>query len=317
MVRPVLVLMIAMATSAGAVRAQDLAYSFSLQLSSGSYIFTEPTRTLSLYNGLSLDVGRLRFGVGVPVIIQDGRFVTVVGGTVLPTGGEGHEEVAGRKRGEPVSPGGGKQGGSGDSGTGPGGPGLSLIGLEATDAGTWAVLDSTGSADGVEASSVVAVGDPLVSTAMSLFEGRGAVRSVELTASAKAPLNGLESGVGTGEWDYGAGASAAVAMGPVVGFLDATYWWYGDLAGLELRDGASWALGLGAPMARSVWVSAMATRGNRVIESAEAAATVSVGISYQATRSGLLSLLAGAGLTETAADFSVSVGWRQVLMRGR
>ena len=130
----------------------------------------------------------------------------------------------------------------------------------------------------------------------------------------KAPVNDLDSGVGTGEWDYAVGGAAAAAMGRVLIFVDVGWWWYGDLDELELRDGLGWGAGPGLPLTERVWLSAMATAMNRVIESADAARSASVGLSYRVGGAGTVSATAGVGLTETSPDYTLSLGWRRVLL---
>lgn len=292
----VLVLLAVPATRPAPGAAQELAYTGSVQFSSGSYIFTEPTRTLSLYNGLTLTTGRLRLGATVPVIFQNSGAVTMVGGGYLPTGGPEHGAVGGREQGQQVP-------------MGPGGPRRALVSLVSGYASQLA--DSVVQEP---ASYEPSLGDPLLSGGLELYRGADLLRSVELTAALKPPINDLESGVGTGAWDVAMGGAVAAALGPVVTFLDLTYWWYGDLPELELRDGPSFGGGLGLPLSRKVWVSAMATGTNRIIESAEAALSASLGLSYSMAGTGTLSVSAGAGLSETSPDYSFSVGWRRSLL---
>jgi hypothetical protein len=58
----------------------------------------------------------------------------------------------------------------------------------------------------------------------------------------------------------------------------------------------------------------MATATNRVIESAEAARSVSAGLSYRLGGAGTVSVNAGLGLTETSPDYTLSLGWRRSLL---
>jgi hypothetical protein len=282
--------------AATAAPAQDLAYTGSLQFASGSYIFTEPTRTLSMHNGITWSMGRVRLMGSIPVILHNSGALTVVGGAYVPTGGTDHGAVAGRSKGQKVP-------------MGPGGPRRSVAAgfaaYEAAEAG-----DSTVQSPG---SYEVSIGDPLVSAGLELFSGLGFVRSFELTASAKPPFNDLESGVGTGEWDVGAGGVTVLGVGRVLAFVDVTYWQYGDLPDLELRNGASWAGGLAVPLSRAISATVFAAGTNRIIATADPAVTVSVGLSYRASPSSSGSATAGGGLSETAADVMASLGWRRVL----
>lgn len=279
-----------------AAPAQDLAYTGSLQFASGSYIFTEPTRTLSMYNGITWSTGRVRLTGSIPVILHNSGAVTLVGGAYVPTGGTGHGAVGERSQGQKIR-------------MGPGGSNRSMVGgfasLETEEAPD-SPVEAPGSYD-------VALGDPLLSAGLELFSGFSRVRSLEITASAKPPFNDLESGVGTGEWDVGAGVATVLGIGRVLAFVDAMYWRYGDLPELELRDGVSWAGGLAVPLTRALSATMFAAGTNRIIATADPALTVSLGFSYRVSDSVSGSVSAGGGLSETAADVIASVGWRRVL----
>lgn len=304
-----------------AVAAQSLSYSGSIQYSTGSYIFTEPMRTVSLYNTLTLARGRFRLTAGAPLILHNSGAVTLVGGAYLPTGGLDNGAVGGRQQGQSVPMG---PGGRNRSLVTPAAVAAALVDPAAVGSGGVALTDSRLGSQVVESGDSIvaapgdyelAVGDPLVTGGVQLFRGRGTLRSVDLTAAAKAPVNGLESGVGTGEWDWSVGGTTALAIGPVVAVLDGAYWWYGDLPELALNDGFSWGVGLGLPVSRGLWLSGSTTGTNSIIGSAQPARTVSGTLLYATSPAGGVSVTLGAGLTETAADYSISIGWRHTLLR--
>lgn len=295
-VRLLLMLAAVHAGAATAAPAQELAYTGSLQYASGSYIFTEPTRTLSLYSGITWNTGRARFTGSIPVIIHNSGAVTLVGGAYVPTGGTGHGAVGGRSQGRNVP-------------MGPSGSNLSMT------ISHWSVetAEAPDSMVALPGSYKVTIGDPLLSAGFELFSGFGRVRAVEVTASAKPPLNDLESGVGTGVWDLGAGVATVLGFGRVLALADVTYWRYGDLPELELRDGVSWAGGLAVPLTRSLSATVFAAGTNRIIATADPALTVSLGMTYRLSEFGSGSASAGGGLSDTAADVTASLGWRRVL----
>jgi hypothetical protein len=301
----VLALVAAPLTTAAA-RAQEVTYSGSLQYASGSYIFTRTIQTFTLQNGLAVRLGHFRLDGSVPVIMQNSGAVSLVGGVPIPTGGSSHGAVAGRGKGERIP-----------SGSGSGRGGSNALLASAFDP-FWPTA-ATASDSIIEETTAyqVSLGDPLVSGALDVFQGSGVFRSLSVRASAKVPLNDLDSGVGTGEWDYGVSASGVVGLGPAIGLVDVSYWWYGDLPLLELRDGPSWGAGLALPISRSVWASGLVSGTTRIVETAEAPLSFSLGLSYSRPGFGSLSLLAGAGLSETAPDFTASVGWRRSLAGSR
>jgi hypothetical protein len=292
--------MVILAVLAGAwapAGGQQVSYTGGLQYATGSYIFTEPTRTTSLSTGLVVEWGRARLTGTIPLVVQSTGWVSLVGGVPIPTGGTGHGDVGDRQRGQRLNP--GRGGGSGSV-------------WEV--APSWvAVVDEVVSEPESSATTGrrVAVGDPLVVGALAVYRStEGFARGLELTATLKAPITDLDSGVGTGEWDWAAGAAAVVALGPVLGFADLAYWWYGDLPDLELRDGVSWAVGAGLPIGQSYWASGLLGGGNRLIDSASAPVTGSLAFTRRLTRTSSVSVMVGTGLTETAPDFMVSLGWR-------
>lgn len=274
----------AAAVLVGSAAAQEVSYSGSVQYTSGSYIFADPTWTWGFHTGLAVRWGVLRAGGSVPILVQSSGAVSMVGGVPVPTGGRDHEAVAGRRRGQP--------------------------GAQGSDPMAVVVTD-TGSAVVAAGATGAVVGDPLLTSGLVLHEGdRGFVRGVELTGAAKVPVTDLESGVGTGEWDVGLGAVAVLAVGRVLAYLDGAYWWYGDLPGLELRDGPSWAAGLSVPVGGRVWAMAMAARTSRILEGVDPGMSGSLGFAYRLSRAWSLSLLVGTGFSESSPDLMVSAGWR-------
>ncbi len=291
-------LAILVATQLAPAAAQSLSYTGSVQYSTGRYIFTEPTQTWSFQNGFTLAFGGLRLSATIPAIVQNSGAVTMVGGTYLPTGGEGNGAVNTRQPGQRVP-------------MTPGGPRHSLLpgpDLYATQVVGDSVVEEPGSY-------TLYAGDPLLSGALQLFRGRALIRSLELNVSAKAPLNDVTSGVGTGRWDIGAGGTIVTGVGRLLAIVDVSYWRYGDLAELELRDGVSWGASLGLPVSRSVSLTAMAIGSNRIIQTAEPARAVSMGVLYRLSPRSSLFMSAGRGLSETSPDMTLSFGWWQSLKR--
>lgn len=285
--RALLLSAVASVVCAVAGAAQEVDYAGSMQVSSGSYIFTSPTRTLSLVNGLAVTLGRIRFSTHVPLILQNSGGVTVVGGAMLPTGGTGSGAVSGRQQGRPVPLGRGTPRAGATSGT------ATTADSIVHDPGRYRMV----------------LGDPFVAAGLELYRGVGSLRIVEVSAGVKVPVTDVESGVGTGEWDWTAGVAVALAAGPALVFADAGYWWYGDMADLALRDGVSLSLGVAVPVSPSVWLSGSFMGTNRVIGTAAPMRTASLGASYRVTDRTGVSVTMGAGVSETSPDWFMSVGW--------
>jgi hypothetical protein len=285
--------------AAASVTAQTFDYSASLQYSSGEYVFTEPTHTWTLYNSLGLRSERLRFSVGLPLVLQNTSAVTYVGGVALPTGGPDYRNVRDRESGESVPM------GSGGHGSGQ------------HDGRNSDVLFALAAGDSVvgPGSYVFNVADPSVSGAATVYQGWGMLRSVELTVAAKVPVQSLDSGIGTGEWDYGGGLAVTLGVGRVLFFGDASYWQYGDLPELELLDGMSYAAGVGVPVGERVSVMAAYSHTQQIIETVDPYTSLTVMGSRRVGATGALNAGLGMGLSEASPDFSFSLGWRLGLGR--
>jgi len=284
-----LVALAVMAASAQALAAQRVTYVGNFTYAGGSYYFDARTDALYLSNGVRVSWGGVEFGGSIPLVTQNGGVVTrIAGGIPLPTGGaDGSGVVAGRGRGTiGTSKGWGSGTGSG-SGSG--------------TADTTIVFDDTFTTQ---------FGDPVFDGSVGLYSGFDALRSVRVNGFAKAPLVGLDSGVGSGAWDFGAGGSVVVAVGRLLLFVDGAYWWIGDLPDLELRDGVSYGGGASIPaFSGNGSLMLMLTGMSRTIPSADPPLSVALSVGRSAGEHGFLMAAAGIGLTESAPDLSVSLGW--------
>lgn len=261
--------------------AQRVAYNGALAYSEGSYVFAERTRSLWLSSSLSVTEGGFGLGASLPVIAQNGGVVSFVAGQPLPTGGEGNRAVGTRGHGRSV----GSRGPS--------------SGMPSEDS-TIVFRDRY----------EVEVGDPVLWTSVEMHRGDGRLRSATVRASAKAPLRTLESGVGTGEWDFGAGGSLVMGLGRTLVLLDGGYWWFGDLPDLQLKGSILYSVGV----SRSV----LAGRGSVLLSlngATSVMATVDPPLSTGATflyslqEGRTVTLGASVGLSEASPDVSVYLGW--------
>lgn len=286
-------------TLAGDAEAQEVTYTGSLQYSTGSYVFTERTHSFYLMTGLSARGRGFEVDASIPFIVQNSRLITYVGNAPLPTGGPDHLAVRRREPGAGIPT--RRGGGTGRSGMGRSG-GLA----RATLPGAAQATDSVTYADDYSGR----LGDPFLEGALEIAPGDGFLRSLRLKAGTKAPLADLDSGVGTGEWDYLAGGSVMFAVGGLYFFADVGWWWLGDLPDLELRDGPSYGLGIGKAVfdGRSSLLFTLAgARASIVTVDAPLIAGVSLGHDLGQGRS--LSLGASVGLSEASPDLSVLLGW--------
>lgn len=266
--------------AAGNLPAQELTYFGAVQYSSSSYVFTETTRSFYLYSGLALRAGRIGLAAGLPLVLQNSGSVAYVGGnsglfgggqaggSPVPTGGEDHGALRGRRSGQRIP---------------------------VTHRGEYE-LD---------------MADPLLRGSLELVRSDGPLASLALDLQAKAPVADVESGVGTGEWDVGAGLSALLGRGATSVFADLAYWRYGDLPELELQDGLAYGLGVGRSFAEARWSVLGSLAGyTEIIEGVDPPVSVAVLAARRFSPGRTLSAGLGIGLTESASDISLLLGWR-------
>lgn len=285
--RGAVTLALSLAATASPLVGQAVRWTGSTSYSRGSYVFDELTHTLSIANGLGLTFGRFEVSGTLPLLLQNSQWVSQVGGIPLPTGGEEAGVVQRRGPGSTV----GSRSGRGSGGTGQVDPSEPAE-VTYRDEFAWAV------------------GDPFFSASAGVYEGTGFLRSIRTQVSAKAPLRGIDSGVGTGEWDVGLGGSAFASLGGTFVFADVARWWFGDLPDLELRDGLTYGAGLSRSIldsSGSVMVSFFGA--SPLIESMERPASLALGLSYSPRVGRSLSGGLAAGLSESSPGLSVYAGW--------
>lgn len=282
--RVALLLAVGALLTASPAAGQQISWTGTTSYSRGSYVFDATTHTVYLSTGLQLTMGPLDVSGSIPFVLQNSGLVTIVGGTTLPTGGPDNGVVGSRQPGETIGTGRG-------SGSG-GGGGTSMDSVTYRN-------ELTGE-----------VGDPFFSTAVRVYEGDGLLRSVQARVSTKAPLRDIDSGVGTGEWDFGAGGTAFAALGSTYLFADVAYWWYGDMPELELVDGLTYGLGVsrslldGRGSVMASFLGAAAT-----IDTMDRPASLGLGFGYTPRPGRSFSGGLAIGLSESSPDLSVYAGW--------
>lgn len=266
------------------IAAQQVRYDGSLAYSTGTYVFTERTHSLWLSTSFSVAGGPVTFTASLPMIAQNTSVVSFVAGQPLPTGGEGSGAVASRSQDGRIGSGGGSGGGGGGG--------------------------STDSTLVIQESWEAQVGDPLLWTVVNLHTGTGGLRSLSLQASAKPPLRSLESGVGTGAWDFGGGASFVLGAGRTLFLVDGSYWSFGDLPDLELAGSFLYSAGVSRPVLDfrgSVLLSLYGSTS--IVETVAAPLTVGAAFLYSVAEGRSLTASAAVGLSEGSPDLSISLGW--------
>lgn len=252
--------------------AQQWTYTGSIQVANGDYIFTERTSSLYFANGLALVSGRLRASVNLPIVAQSAGWVQYVGGGMVPSGGMHGDSAGSQSRG---------------------------------------MRNGMMSPPSEASHGEMGIGDPIGRVELDVLRNEWGAPMLRLVAATKAPVASVGSGFGTGAWDVGAGASLTRAIAGTFLFADVMYWSLGDAPGLELRDIVSYGAAIGRPVRGgrySVIASVLGT--TPIIAGVPAPLQAGTGVSYQTSSGRSLSISALLGLTRSAPDVALGLGWQ-------
>lgn len=155
------------------------------------------------------------------------------------------------------------------------------------------------------------LGDMFLRGDLELLETKGPRPGLQISGSVKVPVADVDTGFGTGEWDYGIGVSTSAAMGGYLFMADAMYWFLGDIPGLVLEDALSYAISMGRPFSGGRTGLIVSFLGyTRTIEDVDPPMQISLGFTYLAGSGSSFNGNVSAGLTESAPDVGVSFGWQ-------
>lgn len=264
-------------SGAGEARAQEVAYSGSLQYATGSYFFTEQTGSLYLTNTLSVSGRLMNLSVTVPFITQDTPWISYTATGLLPTGGPGHDTV-------------GMAGQGGHRGR-----------MQQIDPGNPDTVNYTASS----------FGDPSLAGGVVLYRSPAGGLAIRGNGSVKLPLADPAGGFGTGAFDYSAGLSLTARLARTTFLaLDGSYWVLGDMEELDFINPLGFSAGLGRSFADGkLMVMASLFGSSRIIEGIEPPLTAGLGLNYRVSSAIGLSGNAILGLSESASDFGIGAGW--------
>jgi hypothetical protein len=140
--------------------------------------------------------------------------------------------------------------------------------------------------------------------------------SLSATTGVKAPVGSVSQGFSTGEWDYGGGLALSAGSGRALLLLDAMYWKLGDMPGLELRDGVSYGATVGTLVGRRrVSLLASILGSSRITDVVSAPVQIGVAVGYLSSARRSVNVGIYAGLTRSAPDISLTLGWGVPLSR--
>jgi len=261
--------------------AEGFTYFGNLGYTTGSYNLSEDTTTLFLVNGFTYEKESWRFSASIPVLDQDTPYVTWFGGAPVGTGQRfGSSDTS-----------------MGDTQTGSG------MGTSSRRGGRIEVPDP----DTVDFSET-GVGDPLLRTDFEVADSGS--DAFGLFAQVKIPIADEDSGFGTGEWDYGAGVSYHHRFGTGNLFVEGGWWSLGDLPTLELKDPFTGSISYGqAPDGRAVSWLVFVNGWTEVVEGEDALLQAGLTLARRTSSGYRGSLTVTAGLSDTAPDLGVAIGW--------
>ena len=173
-------------------------------------------------------------------------------------------------------------------------------------------------ADGMRGSMHAGVGDPLVRADAVLLRSADARRELRLAVATKVPFARPEGGVGTGEWDFGAGMSSATAFSGTFLFADATYWQTGRPDSVPLRNALAYALAAGRPVIASGRLALLASVSGStpLLRGIQAPVSVGLLLSHVSSANRVLGVTLSLGVTRTAPKAVVGLAWRVMLGSG-
>jgi hypothetical protein len=152
-------------------------------------------------------------------------------------------------------------------------------------------------------------GDPILRASAAPYRGFGTLRSVDLRVMAKAPVADPNTGVGTGQWDVGAGVSAALGSERTLLFADAAVWIPGDMPDLELQEYGAFSLGLGRPLGESWNGIASLSVATPMLSGLSPPVSLGAVLGHRAAEGRGVSAGVSVGLTDAAPDIAVYIGW--------
>lgn len=257
--------------------AQIVRYSGSLQYATGSYYFTERTGSFYFNNGISISGDKGSISLSVPFITQNTPWVSNVGSGILPTGGPKNSMV------ENNSNGGMRRGNRN------------------IDLGTSDTLSYT----------QANFGDPSLSVSLEVLSTKDRTTTISANGGIKLPLANPQKGFGTGKWDWGGGLSWSQRITAKTLLLaNGMFWKLGDMDDLDFNNIVTYSAALGQSFSNGKWMGLISFSGTtQIIDNIDPPLTVGTGVNMQTSDKVSFNSNLSIGLTESASDVSIGVGW--------
>ena len=273
------IIIVAATAPSATVCAQSILYEGAIRYSQGKYTLDETVTSAFLLNEFTYSSQFWFAEALLPVIYQDSNDVRYVGGMPMPVG-EHH--------GGGGMPGGGKDHGGGHGGGHPGGPGVPPQDFD--DLG---------------------IGDPYFRVGALVYRGVFDRNSLGVFGTVKAPVADETQGFGTGEWDFGLGMSWNRRTSRSLIFFELSYWSLGEPPDVTFKNPIAGEFTYGRVLSdprylieATIWGRTETVPG----VDGPVALDLTLGRSLRGPHS--VYVTAEAGLTESAPDFALIVGYR-------
>ena len=261
--------------------AQSVFYEGAIRYSQGKYTLDETVTSAFLLNEFTYSSQHWFAEVLLPVIYQNSNDVRYVGGMPMPVGGHHGDGGDGGDGGHHGGPGGG-------SGGVPGNPGIPA--QDFNDLG---------------------VGDPYLRIGALLHRGVFDRNSLGVFGTVKAPLADETKGFGTGEWDFGLGMSWSRRSPKNLFFLELSYWSLGEPPDVTFKNPIAGEFTFGRVLSNPRYLIEATIWGRtETVPGVEGPVAIDLTLGRSLNGPHSVYFTAEAGLTESAPDFALIVGYR-------
>jgi len=155
------------------------------------------------------------------------------------------------------------------------------------------------------------IGDPLLRLDVRLLHDPARGLQLGLAGAVKVPFVDATTGRGTGEADYGVGASAFSTLHRTSFMADVLFWKYGDPDDVDFTNTWSYSVGV-AQVLGTGRVSAIGSISgfSSGISDQPPPVSLNVGVLSLVGRRQSLAVSASVGLNDSTSDFSIGASWR-------
>jgi hypothetical protein len=173
-----------------------------------------------------------------------------------------------------------------------------------------------GGMDGAEMSSFMTagLGDLYLYGEYGLLPEQAVLPYVSANLKLKVPTAATGNNFGSGEFDYGLGIVLRKSINTYVGFVDIGYWILGDPPGVNYKDPLTIGAGVGRffGYGRYALMFYFGSYSN-ILPEFESNRQISLGFNYRLNPGLIVTIITGAGLSETSPDFLLSGGMEWAL----